>query len=65
MVISYGLWENETVKNCHQLKLKTVNDKYRLIDVVDIESMFQLKKNETVTNCNQLKLKSLGGKYWR
>lgn len=42
MVISYGLWKNETVTNCHAMKLKAVNDKYRLIDAVDIESMFRL-----------------------
>ena len=28
---------NETVTNCHQLKLKAQDGKYRLTDVVDIE----------------------------
>ena len=28
---------NETVTNCHQLKLKAQGGKYRLTDVVDIE----------------------------
>ena len=29
--------ENETVTNCHQLKLKAQDGKYRLTDVVDVE----------------------------
>lgn len=28
---------NETVTNCHQLKLKAQDGKYRLTDVVDVE----------------------------
>ena len=32
--------ENETVTNCHQLKLKSKDGKYRLTDVCDIEEMF-------------------------
>ena len=31
---------NETVTNCHQLKLKAQDGKYRLTDVVDIKGMF-------------------------
>ena len=31
---------NESVTNCHQLKLKAQDSKYRLTDVVDIEEMF-------------------------
>ncbi len=31
---------NETVTNCHQLKLKAQDGKYRLTDVCDIEEMF-------------------------
>ena len=30
---------NETVTNCHQLKLKVQERKYHLTDVVDIEGM--------------------------
>lgn len=31
---------NEMVTNCHQLKLKAQDGKYRLTDVCDIEEMF-------------------------
>ena len=30
---------NETVTNCHQLKLKAQDGKYRMTDVTDIEGM--------------------------
>lgn len=33
---------NETVTNCHALKLKARDGKYRLTDVVDIEGMFRI-----------------------
>ena len=33
---------NETVTNCHQLKLLASDGKYRMTDVVDIEGMFRL-----------------------
>lgn len=33
---------NETVTNCHALKLKAQDGKYRLTDVTDIEGMFRL-----------------------
>ena len=34
--------ENETVTNCHALKLKAHDGKYRMTDVVDIEGMFRI-----------------------
>ena len=33
---------NETVTNCHQLKLKAKDGKLRMTDVVDIEGMFRI-----------------------
>ena len=33
---------NESVTNCHQLKLKSSDGKYYATDVVDIEGMFRL-----------------------
>ena len=33
---------NETVTNCHQLKLRAQDGKYRLTDVTDIEGMFRI-----------------------
>lgn len=33
---------NEMVTNCHQLKLKAKDGKYRLTDVCDIEEMFRI-----------------------
>ena len=33
---------NETVTNCHALKLKAQDGKYRLTDVVDIEGMLRI-----------------------
>ena len=33
---------NETVTNCHQLKLKAQDGKYRMTDVCDIEGMFRI-----------------------
>ena len=33
---------NETVTNCHQLKLKAQDGKYRLTDVADIERIFRI-----------------------
>ena len=33
---------NETVTNCHQLKLRASDGKMRLTDVVDIEGMFRV-----------------------
>ena len=33
---------NQTVTNCHQLKLKAQDGKYRITDVCDIEGMFRI-----------------------
>ena len=33
---------NETVTNCHALKLKAQDGRYRMTDVVDIEGMFRI-----------------------
>ena len=50
---------NETVTNCHTLKLKAQDGKYRMTDVVDIEGMFIIiksvhSKNATmVSNINK------------
>ena len=33
---------NETVTNCHALKLKAQDGKYRMTDVVDIKGMFRI-----------------------
>ena len=35
---------NETVTNCHQLKLKAADGKMRLTDVADMEQLFRLKR---------------------
>ena len=36
---------NQSVLNCHQLKLKSADSKYYKTDVVDIEGMFRRKIN--------------------
>lgn len=46
---------NETVTNCHALKLKAQDGKYRMTDVVDIEGMFRILKVFQVRMQNQLK----------
>ena len=33
---------NETVTNCHQLKMKAADGKMRLTDVADLEQMFRV-----------------------
>ena len=38
---------NETVTNCHTLKLKTQDGKYRMTDVTDIEGMFRISQTES------------------
>ena len=38
---------NETVTNCHTLKLKAQDGKYRMTDVTDIEGMFRISKTES------------------
>ena len=44
---------NETVTNCHQLKLKANDGKYRMTDVVDIEGMLGLLNQFQVKMQNQ------------
>jgi len=46
---------NETVTNCHQLKLKAQYGKYRLIDVVDIEGMFRIIESIPSKNAEPIK----------
>ena len=46
---------NETVTNCHQLKLKAADGKYRLTDVVDIEGMFRLIESIPSKNAEPIK----------
>lgn len=41
---------NETVTNCHRLKLKVQNDKYWLADVCDIEEIFKRIKSFSSRN---------------
>ncbi len=41
--------------NCHQLKLKTQDGKYRLTDVVDIEGMFRLIESIPSKNAEPIK----------
>ena len=47
---------NETVTNCHQLKLKAGDGKYRLTDVVDIESMFRIIESIPSKNAESIKV---------
>ncbi len=47
---------NETVTNCHQLKLKAQDGKYRLTDVVDIEGMFRIIESIPSKNAEPVKL---------
>ena len=53
---------NETVTNCHQLKLKANDGKYRMTDVVDIEGMFRIIESIPSKNAEPIKgwLASLG-----
>ncbi len=46
---------NETVTNCHQLKLKAQDGKYRLADVVDIEGMFRIIESIPSKNAEPIK----------
>lgn len=41
--------------NCHQLKLKANDGKYRMTDVIDIEGMFRLLNQYQARMLNQLK----------
>ena len=47
---------NETVTNCHRLKLKAQDGKYRLTDVVDIEGMFRIIESIPSKNAEPIKL---------
>ena len=46
---------NETVTNCHQLKLKAQDGKYRLTDVVTIEGMFRIIESIPNKNAEPIK----------
>ena len=46
---------NEMVTNCHQLKLKAKDGKYRLTDVVDIEDMFRIIESVPSPNAEPIK----------
>ena len=46
---------NETVTNCHQLKLKAQDGKYRATDVVDIEDMFRIIESIPSKNAEPIK----------
>ena len=47
---------NETVTNCHGLKLNAQDGKYRLTDVVDIEGMFRIIESIPSKNAEPIKL---------
>ena len=47
---------NETVTNCHQLKLPAEDGKMRLTDVVDIEGIFRLIESIPSKNAEPIKL---------
>ena len=46
---------NETVTNCHQLKLKDKDGKYRMTDVCDIEEMFRIIESIPSKNAEPIK----------
>ena len=46
---------NETVTNCHGLKLKAPDGKYRMTDVVDIEGMFRIIESIPSKNAEPIK----------
>ena len=46
---------NETVTNCHQLKLKAKDGKYRMTDVTDIEGMFRIIESIPSKNAEPIK----------
>ena len=46
---------NETVTNCHALKLRAQDGKYRLTDVVDIEGMFRIIESIPSKNAEVIK----------
>ena len=41
--------------NCHQLKLKAIDGKYRVTDVVDIEGMFRIIESIPSKNAEPIK----------
>ena len=47
---------NETVTNCHQLKLKAEDGKYRMTDVCDIEGMFRIIESIPSKNAEPIKI---------
>lgn len=47
---------NETVTNCHNLKLKAQDGKYRMTDVVDIEGMFRIIESIPSKNAEPIKV---------
>ena len=47
---------NETVTNCHQLKLRAQDGKYRMTDVVDIEGMFRIIESIPSKNAEPIKI---------
>ena len=47
---------NESVTNCHQLKLKSTDGKYYKTDVVDIEGMFRIIESIPSKNAEPIKL---------
>ena len=47
---------NETVTNCHGLKLKARDGKYRMTDVVDIEGMFRIVESIPSKKAEPIKL---------
>ena len=46
---------NETVTNCHQLKLRAQDGKYRMTDVTDIEGMFRIIESIPSKNAEPIK----------
>ena len=46
---------NESVTNCHQLKLKSSDGKYYMTDVVDIEGMFRIIESVPSKNAEPIK----------
>ena len=42
---------NETVTNCHQLKLRAADGKMRLTDVADTEQLFRIIQSIPSPNC--------------
>lgn len=51
-----GEEENESVTNCHQLKLKSSDGKYYNTDVCDIEGMFRIIESIPSKNAEPFKL---------